>query len=122
MQSDVKRGTVWVLQESLVPGGNGTPMDYSPAERFGDVQFVLNIEPSRQQGGTINQHVYAQLLRMAELYREDRDYLVLTGSPLSIFMAGMVLVEVDKTPNILAWDRRTRTYRPVSIPAFPVNA
>ena len=119
----MKRGVVWVLQESIIPGSNGVPMDYSAAERFGDVQFVLTVEPSKHDNSTINEHVAAELARMAMLYREDEDHIVLTGSPIAIFMAGAALAAAGKAPRALVWNRKTASYHPATLPtAAPVAA
>lgn len=108
--------TVWVLQESIIPGSNGVPMDYSSAERFGDVQFVLNVDASRHGGNSaINERIFNDLLKMAQLYREG-DYLVLTGSPMVIFMAGAALAEAGKVPTLLNWDKRGQEYRKIQLP------
>lgn len=115
MSNNTPRGTVYVLTESIIPGSNGVPIDYSPAEQYGNVEFVVHIEPSRQRQSTINAAIYRQLLQMAELYREGRDYLVLTGNPMVIFMAGMAMVEVDKVPTLLMWDRKRATYNPIVV-------
>lgn len=114
--NDSKRGTVWVLQESIIPGSNGVPMDYSAAERYGDVQFVLTVEPSKHDGSTINEHVAEELARMAMLYRENEDYIVLTGSPVAIFMAGAAIAAAGKAARMLVWNRKTAVYRPISLP------
>lgn len=108
--------TVWVLQESIIPGSNGVPMDYSPAERFGDVQFVLNTDASRQSNSSINDRILDDLRQMARLYREEGDFIVLTGSPLVIHMAGMAMAEVGKVPTVLNWDKRSQDYRRVQLP------
>lgn len=112
----MKRGTVWVVQESVIPGSNGIPMDYSPAEEFGDVQFISRTDTSRQQNSSINDGVLESMRHMARLYRAGMDYIVLTGSPLAIFMVGVAMAEVGKPAQILLWDRRTSNYRPVTIP------
>lgn len=107
------KSTVWVIQESVIPGSSGTPIDYAPAEQYGEVQFVLTLEPSKRDNSAINAQIFEQLMRMAMLFNESTDYLVLTGSPLAIFMTGMALTSFDKSPTILVWDRRAAVYRPV---------
>lgn len=107
--------TVWVLQESIIPGSAGVPMDYSSAERFGDVQFVLNGDPSRQSNSPINERIFDDLSKMAQLYRDD-DFLVLTGAPMTIFMAGAALARAGKIPTLLSWNKRHQEYQKVRLP------
>jgi len=107
--------TVFVLQESVVPGSNGVPMDYQPAERFGEVQFVLNQDPANHSGSQFNDEIQTELVRMAEIYKPNHDYVILTGSPLSIMMAGAAFAAVNKPVTLLKWDRRDRAYRPIRL-------
>src|SRR5574337_1060112 len=114
-------GTVWVIQESIIPGSNGVPMDYSPAERFGDVQFALTVDMSRQSNSPINGCIFEDLSQMVGLYHEGRDYLVLTGSPAVIFMVGAAFALADKRPTLLVWDKRGQEYRELALPCAVIG-
>ena len=104
------RSRVFVLQESVIPG-TAIPMDYSPAEIYGDVEFVLRYDPSHQSRSPINRQALDDLERMVRVYDEETDYIVLTGSPIVFFLAGAAFMSAGKSPTLLTWDRRTQTYR-----------
>lgn len=109
------RGRCFVIKENVVPGSGGRYMDFSPAERFGDVVFITSHDPSPNSGSTINKSILDQMNDVAEQYVPGQDYIIATGAPLAIFMMGAIMGQRHDTMAILVWDRFTQNYRPVAI-------
>jgi hypothetical protein len=67
---------VWVVQENNY-------IDYSDAERFGEVNFITRDEIKPIRGSLINESIMTRIDSTLEQFGED-DYLVLTGNPAVI--------------------------------------
>lgn len=89
------------------------PFDYTPAMAFGEVKFMeprklAPVAPS--DPGTWNSSVLAQMRKELSNYIPGYDYIIPTGAPNRMMLAGMLLAEMGKAHNILGWDTRTQRY------------
>lgn len=89
------------------------PFDYTPAMTFGEVKFMeprklAPVAPS--DPGTWNKAVMAQMRKELADYVPGYDFIIPTGAPNRMMLAGMVLAEKGKSHKILGWDARTQRY------------
>lgn len=99
---------VYVLQE------NG--YDFSPAEEFGEVHFILDSEVRPYASSQHNANFHAAVNEFITKYDRTKDSIVLTGSPIAIAMFGMMLAEYQETEwNLLRWDSRRRKYSKMTV-------
>lgn len=108
---------VFVVQEN--PG-----LDYTDAERFGDIQFITNLEYSGVSGSLNNADILADIDRAISKFDPSKDYLLMTGNPITIgyaFHKTMVKAaeaaggDYGSRPaiNLLRWDGFSRSYHAV---------
>lgn len=108
-----ERPTVWVVKEQVKRDMTGsTPMDYTPAYEFGDIKFITDMDPPLHANSTVLKEWQRQVREFVSAFNFDRDYLILTGSPLAIFMVGKILGEIkSQSPiQILVWRREQGRY------------
>lgn len=105
--------TVFVVQEN-------PHLDYSDAERFGEVEFITNIEFSPIKGSLNNERVLTDIRHAMAKFDPHRDYLLMTGNPISIGYAFHLAIRhsylgTTRVPlNLLRWDGITRRYQHVT--------
>lgn len=105
------RPTVWVIKEQVKSTPSGpTPVDYTPACAYGDLQFITEFDLPVHHGSTVADQWYLAVLDFVHKYNHETDYIVLTGSPLAIFLVGHVLAIVKKSPRVLVWRREQNQY------------
>lgn len=105
---------VYVIKEQMIRNDVGTvPMNYSAAMEFGDVEFVTHHDMPMYGRSSVQASWNRDVLRFAEAYDPDRDYIVTTGQPTAIFAVGWALGRVNKTPRFLVWRREENRYRAV---------
>lgn len=81
--------------------------DYSAAEKFGDLCFILPFEANL---ALVTQPMVRRL-RDALRSFTPRDYLLLTGDPIAIGAAVSIASKRFNEPiNLLKWDREMQTY------------
>lgn len=104
---------VWVIKEQVRRDATGAvPMDYTPAFKFGVVRFITDFDIplySRQGSGVAIQW-FSKVVAFSKELDDDNDYIIMTGSPLAIFMVGAILSTCNKLPKILVWRRETSEY------------
>lgn len=123
-----QRPTVWVIREQV---RNSNPMDYSSAERYGDLRFITRSElpigrdwKDRPSADAIFDQIRQFLTQI-----QKGDYLILTGSPTMMFMMGAICWRSVRTkfPTILVWNRDRGEYFPMQngdlwINEFPLES
>lgn len=116
MNNASARPTVWVVKEQALRGPTGpAPMDYTPAYKYGDVQFITDCDLPLTRGTSGLKDLWTQQVKkFHRVYNPDRDYIVLTGSPLAIFLIGAIIGAINSTyrPKILVWRRESNEYVP----------
>ena len=117
------RPVVWVVKEQVVRvGASSVPMDYTPAYKYGDIRFITEIDlPIHQQQSTLRD---AWMKKVDEFVAEFQpgDYVILTGSPLAIFLVGYICALADIEPTILVWRRESNEYLPMDLGLFSRDA
>lgn len=106
------RPTVWVLKEQMRSGSSvgSSPMDYTPAYEYGDIRFITDFDLPLHPNSTIARHWYDMVRDFLKEFDPARDFLILTGQPLAMFMLGMIMGAVGVVPNILVWKREQGRY------------
>jgi hypothetical protein len=103
-----RRPTVWVLKEQMV---SGSPMDYSAAYEYGDVEFITDFDPPvGRTRSTIGAQWRQAVLRFIDSVDSENDYIILTGAPLAIFMCGLIMAQAGIMLKILVWRREQGKY------------
>lgn len=99
------RPTVYVVEHGAY--------DYTPAEVFGVLRFI-DAKPlaprSPNAPDTWNKGVVHQIRKELADYLAGFDFVIPTGSPSRMLLAGMLLAEKGKNHRILKWDGRTQRY------------
>lgn len=106
------RPKVWAIKEQVKTTSAGAvPMDYSAAYEYGDLEFITDMDPPLHPG-TVRLEWERQVLRFLKVFDPDRDYVILTGSPLAIFLVGQLLggIEHLRRPRVLVWRREQSRY------------
>lgn len=90
--------------------------DYSDAERFGEVHFLTQHEINGMRNSLRNQRVISEMRLGLADFRPSIDFLVLTGSPITIgyaFWLAMLVASRTGTHklNLLQWDRESSAYK-----------
>jgi hypothetical protein len=107
----MNRPKVWVLKEQVKQGTNGpVPIDYSPAYKFGDVQFITDFDLPARTNGTIVEQWVQKVSRCIDQMDTSRDYILLTGAPLAMFIFGLFCSMANIAPRILVWRREQGEY------------
>lgn len=104
---------VYVTQE--------TPFNFSPAEMYGEVEFLTHRDLNNIKSSLSNSHTLREIGHKLKSVDFDEDYFVLTGSPYitaSVFL--MMGNRGIKKVNVLRWDNRDRKYTPMEI-VLPLN-
>lgn len=103
---------VYVIQENR-------KIDISPAEEYGDIKIVLPSGDANYSQSETYDKLYSNLSN----FDVENDYILLTGDPAAIFMAGGILCDLVfenmTTPcdiNVLKWNRRTNRYLSLKTP------
>lgn len=86
------------------------PVDFSPAEVFGDVVFCSRHEITPTKGGFINQSTIAGIKSTMVEYIPGEDYILLSGSPIAIAHCLMAAFKRGPTHNLLKWDGQRGAY------------
>lgn len=108
-----KNPIVWVIKEQAVRTQMGTaPMDYTPAIKFGDLEFVTEFDLPVHGKGTMMEAWAKAARTFCDQYDDARDFIVTTGQPLAIFMLGYLLGQHHKRPRILVWRPQEGKYTP----------
>lgn len=97
-------GKVYVVQEN-------NRIDYSDAERFGEVIFLTAEEIKPVAGSLRNIQILSSIQKQMEAFNPSIDRMVMTGNPL--VMGYAFHLAMMKSPRIvcLQWDRFEGRYR-----------
>lgn len=113
-----RKPVVWIVKEQLLRDATGSSaMDYSPAMRYGDLQFITRRDIPMHPGSAVRETWGADVLRFVRDYDQAHDYIIPTGQPVAIFAVGCALGIAGKSPRFLVWRREDNAYRVLEIPA-----
>jgi len=107
------RPTVWVVKEQIKTGSQGSsPMDYTPAYEYGDVKFITDFDMPLHPASSLHAEWHSRVRGFIKDYNPEVDFLILTGSPLAIFLVGHALSQIrSQFPiKILVWRREQGRY------------
>jgi hypothetical protein len=105
-----KRPTVWVLKEQMRGGDTRAPFDYTPAYKFGDLQFVTDFDLPIHGGSSLAREWHKNVDHCIGKMDAERDFVILTGQPLAMFTFGMKLTFSNTFPRVLVWRREQNEY------------
>lgn len=104
---------VWACKEQVTRDRHmgTTPMDYSPAEKYGQLRFITRTDLPMHPDSTIREVWEQDVAEFVRQYNPDTDFIITTGQPTAIFAMGHALGLVKKTPRFLVWRREDNAYR-----------
>ena len=99
---------VYIVQETHI---NGRPLNYTDAQRFGDLELVL----SKNYSVLNTAPTVAEIRKKLMGYTEE-DFLIPTGDPINIAIASTIAArQTNGRINMLKYDRNSKMYMPVII-------
>lgn len=98
---------VYVVQEN-------NHIDYSDAERFGDLVFLTASELKAVPGSLMNDKILDSIDSGLKGFSSG-DYLVLTGNPAAIGYAFHRVASQSDVVNTLSWDKMRGVYKKLTI-------
>lgn len=105
---------VFISQESL-------NIDYTEAKKFGEVEFVTDLEFSLVDSSLKNRRIMDRIREVESAFNPLEDFVVMTGSPITfgIFFHRLALkaAGLGMPIKLLVWDRRLRQYKSVVLTA-----
>lgn len=94
-------------------------LDFIKAERFGEVRFLTldRRDDFNNIGGSLNnRHLMASLRQLLADFREDKDFIILTGSQYVCAAVMLILGNKRlKKVKFLRWDNREMGYIPLTL-------
>lgn len=105
----MRNSRVYVVQENQ-------NLDYTDAERFGEVVFLTNMEYRPMASSKNNVDLLNQIDDGLSKFDPEQDYVILTGNPITLGYAFHRLLSNvgDGTPvAILRWVPQDGRYKPV---------
>lgn len=104
--------TVWVLKEQMRGGDAKQVFDYTPAMKYGELRFATDFDLPLHPNSSVRAAWFTDVNVMISEFDAERDWLILTGQPLAIFVAGQMFAALGVTPRILVWRREQNAYVP----------
>jgi len=100
--------TVYVTQE--------TTHDFTKAEQYGDIEFITKDDFSNVKNSLVNKSLIMEVNHRVKKFDPNEDWLIITGSP---YVSAAVFMAIGRrgfqAVNVLRWDNRDATYRPITI-------
>jgi hypothetical protein len=104
---------VWVIKEQVRRSDNGaSAMDYTPAMVFGELEFITEFDLPLHAQSTVATQWSKAVTAFLVSYDPAEDFIILTGSPLAIFLVGIIVGRAAQSasPKILVWRREQGRY------------
>ena len=111
------KSKVYIIQNVMrkYPDGTYRGLDYSQAERFGEVVFLFD---GNKQVVMSQQPTIRKLKTVLKDF-SDNDYLLLVGDPALIGLTTSVLVTISNGRyNMLKYDRIEKDYFPIRVDIY----
>ncbi|AXH72332.1 MAG: hypothetical protein [Caudoviricetes sp.] len=102
----MKKPKVFVTREN-------PDFNYSPAEAFGEVVFLTDREFTGNPNSLTDQTILRVMDERLAEFDPLTDYIVLTGSPITIAYAGHKVLARNRPVQFLRWDNRAAHYHRV---------
>lgn len=103
---NMAKATVFVVQEN-------NRIDYSDAERFGDIRFITAEEFKPVKGSLRNLSILDSIRVHMESFNPEHDCLVMTGNPITMGYVFHLALQKSPIVKCLQWDRFNGEYREV---------
>lgn len=87
-----------------------TTANYTTADKFGDVHFLVATELSHARGSLHNQRVAAVIRAKLADFDPEVDFIAPSGSPIITGMVFAILREKTAKFNVLKWNSRDSQY------------
>lgn len=107
MTAEKRAPKVFVTQE--------LPVSYEKAERHGEVVFLSSREVTQTTGSLRNADILRHMVSAMKDYQPGVDYLVPSGSPLTIGIGFMIASWKGPKIRVLQWDNRGLDYREYTV-------
>lgn len=113
--------TVYVTQEN-------SRLNYSDAERFGEIEFLTDREYNPIPGSKRNARTMTDIYTGLSGFDPTKDHLLLSGDPIIMALAVNVVAEKSRRNagpyhgkiSVLKWDGQKRRYNPIVLDvSFP---
>lgn len=86
-------------------------ISYAPAEKYGQVVFLTSKEYQPEPiPARVNHKIFHEIERGLADYVPGVDYILLSGSPVTTFLAGKIVSDHTGPHKILKWNNRTNEY------------
>ena len=111
------KSKVYIIQNVMrkYPGGTYRGLDYSQAERFGEIVYLFD---GNKQVVMSPQPTIRKLKSVLKDFN-DNDYLLLVGDPALIGLTTSVLVTISNGRyNMLKYDRIEKDYFPIRVDVY----
>lgn len=89
--------------------------NYTTAEEFGDIVFLTANDWSPVASSMHNETLLGNVKNQLKFYNNQEDFIVMTGSPIIIAVAFMVLSRHTNRVQVLKWSNRDLMYSKVTI-------
>jgi len=97
---------VFVTMEQAQIGGR--TIDISPAEQYGK---IIQVIPQSYDSPYSTESMVHRAMQVLRRFNSTTDYILPMGSPMSMFVVGMVLGRLNiERCNVLRWERRAFKY------------
>lgn len=101
---------VFITQES-------DKLNFTSAEKFGEVVFLTRDELSHIKGSLINSAITQEIRGKLAGFDPNQDYIAPAGSPVVTGLAFLLLSERlhGQPVRVLRWSNRDREYAPITL-------
>lgn len=106
---------VYVVQEN-------PRLDYTDAERYGDVVFMTAREFSPMKNSISNKTVLGDIDRHMKNFNPAEDFLLLTGGPILLGYAFSLALAKTGSIHVLQWDNYKHGYTPIRFDPGTIKA
>lgn len=108
-----RKPIVWVIKEQVRRGVTGPePMDYTPAMRYGDIEFITQYDLPLHPNGSLAANWWQAVKDFTHSFDPKQDFIVATGQPMAMVLIGYVLGVMRVEPTFLVWRREENKYIP----------
>ena len=102
------------MTEPIVYVTQETNYDFTPAEAFGDIEFLTRDDLNNIKGSLQNEAIVTSLTTKLKGFNPTRDYVIIAGSPYVSALVFMILGKMNlREVKVLRWDNRNFHYIPM---------
>ena len=98
---------VWITQDNK--------KNYTPAHRYGEPEFITNLEYSSIQNSTDNKEIHYHIKKAVSTYDPSNDYVLLSGDPIVISLVIHNMLNEYGVITVLKWSGQDKMYIPISL-------